>query len=455
MMTILVVFLLAHTAEVDILPNTKNISIPQSLSDRKPSAAVVVMVTKDSVYVDGKLVGSVADVVANPGPVFVPLKAALMAQNDQDSAPAPGKTDIAKREVTIMGDKSMPYSVLKKNHADLQRCRVRQGVVRRGRARAGSELAWHRRKSRPARPRTGLAPYYRRYELPWSPSEEMERRFRVILRNLIIAFAIIAVLMPFLPRHERVVNTDSLPERVVQLVMDRRRRRRHRRRRSREKPRREGARQAEAGAAAGGCRASRHPRADCSPAWTIWRRCGIIESRQIREESAEDHRSRRRDPGDTLAHHLEGRGHQRRHQRADQLRARGGSGSLNGIARRRSKDPTLATGNQGAAQRAAAAAARLRAAPTRSRSCSRGTRVPSMRCTPARCATIPLCRARWCSRSTIAPSGDITAARIVSSELNDPEFESKLLARIRLFKFEAKDVATLTATKPIDFFPAG
>ena len=60
MMTILVVFLLAHTAEVDILPNTKNISIPQSLSDRKPSAAVVVMVTKDSVYVDGKLVGSVA-----------------------------------------------------------------------------------------------------------------------------------------------------------------------------------------------------------------------------------------------------------------------------------------------------------------------------------------------------------------------------------------------------------
>jgi TonB family protein len=56
---------------------------------------------------------------------------------------------------------------------------------------------------------------------------------------------------------------------------------------------------------------------------------------------------------------------------------------------------------------------------------------------------------------TIAPSGDITAARIVSSELNDQEFEAKLLARIRLFKFDAKDVAALTATKPIDFFPAG
>jgi periplasmic protein TonB len=56
---------------------------------------------------------------------------------------------------------------------------------------------------------------------------------------------------------------------------------------------------------------------------------------------------------------------------------------------------------------------------------------------------------------TIAPTGDITAARIISSELHDPEFESKLLARIRLFKFDARDVAALTATKPIDFFPAG
>jgi protein TonB len=56
---------------------------------------------------------------------------------------------------------------------------------------------------------------------------------------------------------------------------------------------------------------------------------------------------------------------------------------------------------------------------------------------------------------TIAPSGDITAARVISSELHDPEFENKLVARIRLFKFEAKDVAALTATKPIDFFPAG
>ena len=55
---------------------------------------------------------------------------------------------------------------------------------------------------------------------------------------------------------------------------------------------------------------------------------------------------------------------------------------------------------------------------------------------------------------SIAPGGDVTAARIISSELNDPEFEAKLLALIRLFKFDAKDVAPLTTTKPIEFFPA-
>lgn len=136
MMTILVVFLLAHTAEVDILPNTKNISIPQSISDRKPSSAVVVMITTDSVFVDGVLVGSLRDVIANQGPFFAPLKTALMAQNDRSIRSAQ-QTEIAKREVTIMGDKSTPYSVLKKimlTCSEAQYGKVSFAVVERERA---------------------------------------------------------------------------------------------------------------------------------------------------------------------------------------------------------------------------------------------------------------------------------------------------------------------------------
>ena len=43
---------------------------------------------------------------------------------------------------------------------------------------------------------------------------------------------------------------------------------------------------------------------------------------------------------------------------------------------------------------------------------------------------------------------------IVSSELGDAELERKLVQRVKLFRFEAKDVEAITTTKPIDFFPA-
>ncbi len=55
---------------------------------------------------------------------------------------------------------------------------------------------------------------------------------------------------------------------------------------------------------------------------------------------------------------------------------------------------------------------------------------------------------------TIAPDGSITRCEVVSSELNDPELERKLVARVKMFRFEARDVGTITVTKPIDFFPA-
>ncbi len=57
-------------------------------------------------------------------------------------------------------------------------------------------------------------------------------------------------------------------------------------------------------------------------------------------------------------------------------------------------------------------------------------------------------------RLTIAPNGAVTFCEIVSSELGDSELETKLVQRVKLFRFEAKDVEPITTTKPIDFFPA-
>jgi protein TonB len=57
-------------------------------------------------------------------------------------------------------------------------------------------------------------------------------------------------------------------------------------------------------------------------------------------------------------------------------------------------------------------------------------------------------------RLTIAPNGEVTFCEIVSSELSDAVLERKLVQRVSMFRFEAKDVEAITTTKPIDFFPA-
>ena len=109
MMTILVVYLLVHTADMEILPNTKNITIPLSSSEQKPRETTVVMVTRDMLYVNGEPVLSVAELGAAPDPVIEPLRAALGRQ-----AAGVIEGSEARREVTVMAEKSLPYSVLRK-----------------------------------------------------------------------------------------------------------------------------------------------------------------------------------------------------------------------------------------------------------------------------------------------------------------------------------------------------
>jgi len=115
MLTMLVVFLLLHSSDAEILPNTKNIQIPQSVADLKPHETVTIMVTKDELLVNGQPVGKVAEIV-NYGPdqLIIPqLRDALKAQNDTITRQT-AQQDLAEREVTIMGDKGTPFSVLKR-----------------------------------------------------------------------------------------------------------------------------------------------------------------------------------------------------------------------------------------------------------------------------------------------------------------------------------------------------
>jgi TonB family protein len=66
----------------------------------------------------------------------------------------------------------------------------------------------------------------------------------------------------------------------------------------------------------------------------------------------------------------------------------------------------------------------------------------------------PTLQGKLVLRLTIAPSGEVTQCEVVSSELDEPDLERKLVARVKLFRFEEKDVEAVTTTKPIDFFPA-
>jgi len=114
MLTMLVVFLLLHSSDVEILPNTKNITIPESVAELKPRETVVVMVTRDDLLVNGRVVAKVADLSrADAQLVIEPLRAALKEQADS-SLRAAAQEDLAEREVTIMGDKNTPFAVLKR-----------------------------------------------------------------------------------------------------------------------------------------------------------------------------------------------------------------------------------------------------------------------------------------------------------------------------------------------------
>lgn len=55
---------------------------------------------------------------------------------------------------------------------------------------------------------------------------------------------------------------------------------------------------------------------------------------------------------------------------------------------------------------------------------------------------------------TIEPSGKVSTVKVVSSELNNPELEARILARIKLFTFAPAAGETVTITYPVEFIPS-
>jgi len=109
-MSVMVAFLLIYSTEVENVQNSKGVEIPQSTAEVKPQSSVVVMITKEHVFVQGEPVATIAEVQGAATPLVEPLRAVLERPMLVDG----GKDATSSREVTVIADKSLPFEVVKR-----------------------------------------------------------------------------------------------------------------------------------------------------------------------------------------------------------------------------------------------------------------------------------------------------------------------------------------------------
>lgn len=111
--TVLVFFLMINSATVETLQKPKRIELPESVVEAKPRETVVIFVGTDDVLVQGRPVARVADIRANPHADIEPIRARLAEL--RDSVIGISTQAVAEsQEVTVLADKTIPFSVLKK-----------------------------------------------------------------------------------------------------------------------------------------------------------------------------------------------------------------------------------------------------------------------------------------------------------------------------------------------------
>ena len=110
--TILIFVLLSNSGGVEILSSPRAVKLPDSMAEKAPKETVVVAVSGDEILVENRVVANVADALAVQGDLIQPLKAELDIQAARQVVRT-DKVAEAKR-LTIMGDKDIPYQLLRK-----------------------------------------------------------------------------------------------------------------------------------------------------------------------------------------------------------------------------------------------------------------------------------------------------------------------------------------------------
>ena len=117
MLTVLVFFLLVYSTEqITVVPDSKEVQLPQSIAEAQIENTVVVIVGEHDIIVHGRPVAGIQEILSADDPLIPGLQAELMADATDmlKLAALPEEERIAARQVTIMADKELPFVLLRK-----------------------------------------------------------------------------------------------------------------------------------------------------------------------------------------------------------------------------------------------------------------------------------------------------------------------------------------------------
>jgi len=109
--TILVFFLLVTSSDSQILPTPKAVSLPESSAEKFPRKTLVIMVNDIDIRINDKHIAPVSQVMADKKSTIPALQQALSNYRKGSTS---RNIKINRQAVTIMGDRRIPYKLLKK-----------------------------------------------------------------------------------------------------------------------------------------------------------------------------------------------------------------------------------------------------------------------------------------------------------------------------------------------------
>ena len=111
--TILVFFLLFHSSGAEVVEAPKQIKLPDSVVETKPRETVVIMVSPETVVVQGKAVLNTPDLYDVKADTVAEITERLQ-QLERSIIGISTKSVVESKEVTVLADKTIPFLALKK-----------------------------------------------------------------------------------------------------------------------------------------------------------------------------------------------------------------------------------------------------------------------------------------------------------------------------------------------------